>query len=94
MQATVRLLINYKKSHKTVVRVNPNLPLETLLPAVCDKCEFHVETTVLLRDSQSNETLDLRRSLNDHGLRELFAKDTALKDPTVPGVGPSEAGMS
>uniref|UniRef100_A0A3B3HTI9 Cordon-bleu ubiquitin-like domain-containing protein n=1 Tax=Oryzias latipes TaxID=8090 RepID=A0A3B3HTI9_ORYLA len=75
-EATVRLLINYKKSHKTVVRVNPNLPLETLLPAVCDKCEFHVETTVLLRDSQSNETLDLRRSLNDHGLRELFAKDT------------------
>uniref|UniRef100_A0A3P9JNZ6 Cordon-bleu WH2 repeat protein-like 1a n=1 Tax=Oryzias latipes TaxID=8090 RepID=A0A3P9JNZ6_ORYLA len=92
-EATVRLLINYKKSHKTVVRVNPNLPLETLLPAVCDKCEFHVETTVLLRDSQSNEPLDLRQSLNDHGLRELFAKDTALKDPTVPGVGPSEADL-
>ncbi|XP_024149998.1 cordon-bleu protein-like 1 [Oryzias melastigma] len=93
-EATVRLLINYNKSHKTVVRVSPNLPLEMLLPAVCDKCEFHVETTVLFRDCQSREPLDLRRSLNDHALRELYAEDTALKDPTVPEVRPSEARMS
>ncbi|RVE75265.1 hypothetical protein OJAV_G00015290 [Oryzias javanicus] len=92
-EATVRLLINYNKSHKTVVRVSPNLPLEMLLPAVCDKCEFHVETTVLLRDSQSREPLDLRWSLNDHALRELYAKDTALKDPTVPEVRPPEADL-
>ncbi|XP_017282283.1 cordon-bleu protein-like 1 [Kryptolebias marmoratus] len=81
-EATVRLLINYNTSHKTVVRVNPRLPLEILLPAVCDKCEFNVETTVLLRDSQSKEPLDLTKSLNDYGLREVFAEDTALKDTT------------
>ncbi|KAK9524107.1 hypothetical protein VZT92_017973 [Zoarces viviparus] len=76
-EASVRLLINYNKSHKAVVRVNPRVPLETLLPVVCDKCEFGVATTVLLRDSQSREPLDLSESLNDLGLREVFAKDTA-----------------
>ncbi|XP_071320924.1 cordon-bleu protein-like 1 [Trachinotus anak] len=80
-EATVRLLINYNKSHKAVVRVNPRVPLEMLLPVVCDKCEFQVETTVLLRESQSKEPLDLTKTLNDHGLREVFAKDTASKEP-------------
>ncbi|XP_031708136.1 uncharacterized protein LOC116386233 [Anarrhichthys ocellatus] len=75
-EASVRLLINYNKSHKAVVRVNPRVPLEMLLPVVCDKCEFRVATTVLLRDSQSREPLDLTESLNDLGLREVFAKDT------------------
>lgn len=77
LQASVRLLINYNKSHKTVVRVNPRVPLEMLLPVVCDKCEFNSETTILLRDSHSKEPLDLTKTLNEHGLRELFAKDTA-----------------
>ncbi|XP_037341820.2 protein cordon-bleu [Pungitius pungitius] len=79
-EASVRLLINYNKSHKAVVRVNPRVPLEMLLPAVCDKCELPVETTVLLRDSGSGEPLDLTESLNDLGLREVFAKDTAGKE--------------
>lgn len=74
-------MINYNKSHKAVVRVNPRLPLEMLLPVVCDKCEFKVETTVLLRDSQSDEPLDPTRTLNEHGLREVFAKDTAAHEP-------------
>lgn len=77
MQASVRLLINYNKSHKAVVRVSPRVPLEMLLSVVCDKCEFKVETTVLLRDSQSQELLDLTKTLNELGLREVFAKDTA-----------------
>uniref|UniRef100_A0A3Q4IDL3 Cordon-bleu protein-like 1-like n=1 Tax=Neolamprologus brichardi TaxID=32507 RepID=A0A3Q4IDL3_NEOBR len=81
-EATIRLLINYNKSHKTVVRVDPKLPLQMLLPSVCDKCEFKVETTILLKDSQSKEPLDLTKSLNDHGLREVFAKDTGGKDLT------------
>ncbi|XP_069377503.1 protein cordon-bleu-like [Paralichthys olivaceus] len=80
-EATVRLLINYNKAHKAVVRVNPRVPLELLLPLVCDKCEFQVDTTVLLRDSQSKEPLDMTKSLNEHGLREVFAKDSAGKEP-------------
>ncbi|XP_033953042.1 protein cordon-bleu-like isoform X2 [Pseudochaenichthys georgianus] len=80
-EASVRLLINYNKSHKTVVRVNPRVALEILLPAVCDKCDFQVETTILLKDSYSEEPLDLSKTLNEHGLREVFAKDTAAKEP-------------
>uniref|UniRef100_A0A667XIQ7 Cordon-bleu ubiquitin-like domain-containing protein n=1 Tax=Myripristis murdjan TaxID=586833 RepID=A0A667XIQ7_9TELE len=79
-EATVRLLINYNKSHKAVVRVNPRAPLELLMPAICDKCEFKAETTVLLKDCQSQEPLDLTKSLNDHGLREVFARDTDCKN--------------
>ncbi|XP_053273584.1 cordon-bleu protein-like 1 [Pleuronectes platessa] len=80
-EATVRLLINYNKAHKAVVRVNPRVPLELLLPRVCDKCEFQVDTTVLLRDPQSTEPLDLTKSLDQHGLREVFAKDSAVTEP-------------
>ncbi|XP_051567845.1 uncharacterized protein LOC127448925 isoform X2 [Myxocyprinus asiaticus] len=76
--ATVRLLINYKKSHKAVVRVNPRVPLAELMPAVCEKCEFDPDTTVLLRTCQSEEPLDLTKSLNDYGMRELYAKDTKV----------------
>lgn len=79
-EATVRLLINYNKSHKAVVRVNPRVPLEVLLPTVCDKCEFQVESTVLLRDFESKEGLDLSKTLNEHGLREVYAKDARLEE--------------
>ncbi|XP_051915265.1 cordon-bleu protein-like 1 isoform X2 [Hippocampus zosterae] len=80
-EATVRLLINYNKNQKTVLRVNPQLPLETLLPLVCDKCDLRLETTVLLRDRQSKESLDIAKTLNEYGLREVFARDTADKNP-------------
>lgn len=78
-----------------MVRVSPRVPLEMLLPAVCDKCEFQAETTVLLRDSQSKEPLDLTKTLNDHGLREVFAKDTAAREPVDHQRQPKtpEAGM-
>ncbi|XP_053740832.1 cordon-bleu protein-like 1 isoform X1 [Synchiropus splendidus] len=76
-EATVRLLVSYNKAHKTVVRVNPKLPLEMLLPLVCNKCEFNVETTVLLAEGRAKEPLDLTKTLNDLGLREVFAKDLA-----------------
>lgn len=79
LQASVRLLINYNKSHKAVVRVSPRVPLELLLPIVCDKCEFREESTILLRDSQSEEPLDLGRSLNELGLREVYARDSAAE---------------
>lgn len=59
-----------------MVRVSPTVPLEMLLPVICDKCEFGVQTTVLLRESRSDELLDTTRTLNELGLRELFAKDT------------------
>lgn len=77
----MRLLINYNKAHKTVVRVSPTVPLETLLPVICDKCEFGVRTTVLLRQLGSDQLLDTSKTLNELGLRELFARDTEAREP-------------
>lgn len=64
-----------------MVRVSPTAPLEMLLPVICDKCEFSVQTTVLLRDAGSDELLDTTKTLNELGLRELFAKDTGAREP-------------
>ncbi|XP_061082787.1 cordon-bleu protein-like 1 isoform X2 [Conger conger] len=75
-EATVRLVINYKTAHKTVVRVSPLVPVEELMSAICAKCELDRSTTVLLRNPCSEEPLDLAHSLNDFGLREVYAVDS------------------
>ncbi|XP_027019962.1 cordon-bleu protein-like 1b isoform X1 [Tachysurus fulvidraco] len=81
-EATVRLVINYKRTQKTILRVNPKLALQELLPAICEKCEFDVQSTVLLQNVLSQEPLDPSNSLNDLGLRELYARDTRVISPT------------
>ncbi|XP_071762363.2 cordon-bleu protein-like 1b isoform X2 [Centroberyx gerrardi] len=86
-EATVRMVINYKKTQKTILRVNPRVPLAELLPAICEKCDFDVETTVLLRDVQSLGPLDLSSSLNDYAIREVYARDT--KDQPASPVCPA-----
>ncbi|XP_043104923.1 cordon-bleu protein-like 1b isoform X2 [Puntigrus tetrazona] len=83
-EATVRLVINYKKTQKTILRVSPRVPLQELLPAICEKCEFYPQTTVLLRNVHSEDTLDLSGSLNDFGLREVYARDTKVISPVSP----------
>ncbi|XP_061579558.1 cordon-bleu protein-like 1b isoform X2 [Cololabis saira] len=75
-EATVRMVINYKRTQKTILRVSPRVPLAELLPAICEKCEFNTDTTVLLRDAQSPTPLDLSSCLNDHAIREVYARDT------------------
>ncbi|XP_043930764.1 cordon-bleu protein-like 1 isoform X2 [Protopterus annectens] len=75
-EQTIRLVINYKKSQKTVVRVSPRVPLQELIPAICEKCDFDPKYTVLLKDYQSQEVLDLTKPLNDLGLKEIYAADT------------------
>ncbi|XP_051752706.1 cordon-bleu protein-like 1 isoform X2 [Ctenopharyngodon idella] len=85
--ATVRLLINYKKSHKAVVRVSPTMPLIELMPTVCEKCEFNPDYTILLKTYQSEEPLDLTKTLNDYGIRELYAKEMKVV-PVNPPVDP------
>ncbi|KAK2839749.1 hypothetical protein Q5P01_013489 [Channa striata] len=90
-EATVRMVINYKQTQKTILRVSPRVALAELLPAICEKCEFDTETTVLLKDAQSLAPLDLSSSLNDYAIREVYARDT--KGPSAyPGFPPSHAG--
>ncbi|CAH6788562.1 Cobll1 [Phodopus roborovskii] len=81
-EKTVRVVINFKKTQKTIVRVSPHLPLQDLAPVICSKCEFDPLHTVLLKDYQAQEPLDLTQSLNDLGLRELYAMDIN-KAPSV-----------
>ncbi|XP_009954586.1 PREDICTED: cordon-bleu protein-like 1 [Leptosomus discolor] len=74
-EQTVRVVINYKKTQKTVVRVSPHSPLQELIPIISSKCEFDPSHTLLLKNYQSPEPLDVTKSLNDLGLRELYATD-------------------
>lgn len=69
-------MINYRKTQKTILRVSPRVSLRELLPAICEKCEFDPQTTVLLTNVHSEDALDLSGSLNDFGLREVYARDT------------------
>ncbi|XP_028446410.1 cordon-bleu protein-like 1b isoform X3 [Perca flavescens] len=92
-EATVRMVINYRGTQKTILRVSPRVPLAEHLPAICEKCEFDMETTVLLRDVQSLAPLDLSSSLNDYAIREVYAKDTKGQpaSPVCPA-SPTHAG--
>ncbi|XP_062972535.1 cordon-bleu protein-like 1 isoform X2 [Elgaria multicarinata webbii] len=76
-EQTVRVVVNYKKTQKTIVRVSPHAPLQELVHMICSKCDFDPLHTVLLKTYQSRETLDLTKSLNDLGLRELYAMDVS-----------------
>uniref|UniRef100_H0WMI0 Cordon-bleu WH2 repeat protein like 1 n=1 Tax=Otolemur garnettii TaxID=30611 RepID=H0WMI0_OTOGA len=76
-EKTVRVVINFKKTQKTIVRVSPHASLQELVPTICSKCEFDPFHTLLLKDYQSQEPLDLTKSLNDLGLRELYAMDVS-----------------
>lgn len=79
------MVINYKKTQKTILRVSPRVPLADHLPAICEKCEFDVESTVLLRDVHSLSPLDLSCSLNDYAIREVYARDPKSKSSTPAG---------
>ncbi|XP_048340668.1 cordon-bleu protein-like 1 isoform X2 [Sphaerodactylus townsendi] len=81
-EQTVRVIINYKKTQKTIVRVSPHTPLQELVPVICSKCDFDPLHTMLLKSYQSQEALDLEKSLNDLGLRELYAMDVSRVTPT------------
>ncbi|XP_032385280.1 cordon-bleu protein-like 1b isoform X1 [Etheostoma spectabile] len=92
-EATVRMVINYRGTQKTILRVSPRVPLAKHIPAICEKCEFDMETTVLFRDVQSLAPLNLSSSLNDYAIREVYAKDTKGQpaSPVCPA-SPTHAG--
>ncbi|KAM8967025.1 protein cordon-bleu [Pelodytes ibericus] len=75
-EKTVRLIVNFLGTQKTVVRVNPTVPLRSILPVVCEKCEFKHDPVILLKDGISKEELDMSKSLNDLGLKELYVLNT------------------
>uniref|UniRef100_A0A8D0HKG7 Cordon-bleu ubiquitin-like domain-containing protein n=1 Tax=Sphenodon punctatus TaxID=8508 RepID=A0A8D0HKG7_SPHPU len=74
-EKTVRLVVNYLKTQKALVRVSPEVPLRSIIPAICEKCEVSQEHIVLLRDGVTGEELELAKSLNELGIKELYAWD-------------------
>ncbi|XP_056330950.1 protein cordon-bleu isoform X2 [Danio aesculapii] len=77
-EKTVRLVVNYHRSQKAVVRVNPLASLQTLVPVICQKCEFDPAHVLLFKDNISHQQLDLDKSLSDLGIRELYVLDQTL----------------
>lgn len=71
-------MVNYHGSQKAVVRVNPLVPLQTLLPAICEKCDFDPAHVLLLKDSTSRHELQLDKSLTDLEIKELYVHDQSL----------------
>ncbi|XP_074801334.1 protein cordon-bleu isoform X4 [Natator depressus] len=74
-EKSMRLVVNYLKTHKAVVRVSPEVPLHSIIPAICEKCEVSPEQVVLLRDNITGEELELTKSLDELGIKELYAWD-------------------
>ncbi|NXI37507.1 COBL protein, partial [Galbula dea] len=74
-EKSVRLVVNYLKTQKAVVRVSPEVPLHYIIPAICEKCEVSQEHIVLLRDGITGEELELTKSLEELGIKELYAWD-------------------
>ncbi|XP_015260985.1 PREDICTED: protein cordon-bleu [Gekko japonicus] len=88
-EKTVRLVVNYLKTQKAVVRVNPEVPLESIIPAICEKCEVNQEHLILLRDTITGEELELTKSLNELGIKELYAWDRKRVFPSKAQSEPS-----
>ncbi|XP_059828414.1 protein cordon-bleu isoform X2 [Hypanus sabinus] len=76
-EKTVRLIVNFLRTQKAVIRVSPLVPLQELLPVICEKCDFNLDHLVLLKDGIRREKVDLSKSLNDLETRELYALDTS-----------------
>uniref|UniRef100_A0A8C7BKF5 Cordon-bleu WH2 repeat protein n=1 Tax=Neovison vison TaxID=452646 RepID=A0A8C7BKF5_NEOVI len=74
-EKSVRLVVNYLRTQKAVVRVSPEVPLQNILPVICAKCEVSPEHVVLLRDNIAGEELELSKSLSELGIKELYAWD-------------------
>ncbi|XP_038201764.1 protein cordon-bleu isoform X2 [Arvicola amphibius] len=72
---SVRLVVNYLRTQKAVVRVSPEVPLQNILPVICAKCDVNPDHVVLLRDNIAGEELELSKSLNELGIKELYAWD-------------------
>uniref|UniRef100_A0A8C6R1M2 Cordon-bleu ubiquitin-like domain-containing protein n=1 Tax=Nannospalax galili TaxID=1026970 RepID=A0A8C6R1M2_NANGA len=74
-EKSVRLVVNYLRTQKAVVRVSPEVPLQNILPVICAKCDVSPDHVVLLRDNVAGEKLELSKSLNELGIKELYAWD-------------------
>ncbi|XP_037693095.1 protein cordon-bleu isoform X2 [Choloepus didactylus] len=89
-EKSVRLVVNYLRTQKAVVRVSPEVPLQSILPVICAKCEVSPENIVLLRDNIAGEELELSKSLSELGIKELYAWDNKRETVRKSSLGNDE----
>ncbi|XP_006861975.1 PREDICTED: protein cordon-bleu-like [Chrysochloris asiatica] len=89
-EKSVRLVVNYLRTQKAVVRVSPEVPLQNILPVICAKCEVSPEHVILLRDNIAGEELELSKSLNELGIKELYAWDNKRETSRKSSLGDDE----
>ncbi|XP_064146278.1 protein cordon-bleu isoform X3 [Loxodonta africana] len=89
-EKSVCLVVNYLRTQKAVVRVSPEVPLQNILPVICAKCEVSPEHVVLLRDNIAGEELELSKSLNELGIKELYAWDNKRETLRKSSLGDDE----
>uniref|UniRef100_A0A3P9HBU3 Cordon-bleu WH2 repeat protein n=1 Tax=Oryzias latipes TaxID=8090 RepID=A0A3P9HBU3_ORYLA len=95
-EKTTRLMVNYHVNQKAVVRVNPLVALQSLIPTICSKCELDPSHVLLLKDSVSHHDLPLDKSLAELGIKELYVHDQSLDSisSTAAGSGgPQKKGL-
>ncbi|KAM8770587.1 protein cordon-bleu [Rhynchonycteris naso] len=90
-EKSVRLVVNYLRTQKAVMRVSPEVPLHSLLPVICAKCDVSPEHVVLLRDNVAGEELELSKSLSELGIKELYAWDNKRDTLRKASLGHEEA---
>ncbi|XP_066096576.1 protein cordon-bleu isoform X7 [Saccopteryx bilineata] len=90
-EKSVRLVVNYLRTQKAVVRVSPEVPLHSILPVICAKCDVSPEHVVLLRDNVAGEELELSKSLSELGIKELYAWDNKRDTLRKASLGSEEA---
>ncbi|KAF7653319.1 hypothetical protein LDENG_00084770 [Lucifuga dentata] len=94
-EKTVRLMVNYHGSQKAVIRVNPLVPLQALVPVICDKCELDPAHVLLLKDGTSRQELPIDKSLAQLEIKELYVLDQSLalqpKMASAPALNYSES---
>lgn len=76
-------MVNYHGNQKAVVRVNPLISLQALIPVICDKCEFDPTRVLLLKDSISQRELPLDKTLAELGIKDLYVHDQRLGKPDL-----------
>ena len=71
----VRLVVNYPRNRKTVLRVQPIFPLSDLLPEICSKCDLDMNHVEMFSDATETHKLDPASCLRELGFYEIFVID-------------------
>nr|CAB3232501.1 protein cordon-bleu-like [Phallusia mammillata] len=86
---TVRLIVKLPRLRQSIIRVNPDIPLQTIFLSVCEKLKLDAEKRSLVEfrhPQQPDIQLNPKHTLNDYNLREISLtdkRDLAPK-PAVP----------